>query len=79
MAYKSLSTNVIPMPFYELDCISPYMVLDVCAFKISSLGIFCQSIILIAHCHANCHVLIPIWSRFHPRTSSTKFHYKQQT
>ena len=40
MAYKSLSTNVIPMPWDELDCISPYMVLDVRAFNISKLGIF---------------------------------------
>ena len=37
-----------------------------------------SSITLIAHCHTNCHVLIPIWSHFHPQTSSTKFHYKQQ-
>ena len=42
MAYKSLNINVIPMQWDELDCISPYMVLDVCAFKISLLGIFFQ-------------------------------------
>jgi hypothetical protein len=42
MMYKILSTNVIPMPWDELDCISPHMVLDVRAFKISKLSIFCQ-------------------------------------
>jgi hypothetical protein len=30
-----------------------------------------------ARCHAICRVLI--WSVFHPWTSSTKFHYSQQT
>jgi hypothetical protein len=42
LAYKNLSTNIIPMPWDELDCISPYMVLDVRAFKFSLLGVFCQ-------------------------------------
>jgi hypothetical protein len=42
MAYKNLSTNIILMPWDQLDCISPNMMLDVCVFKISLLGIFCQ-------------------------------------
>jgi hypothetical protein len=42
MAYKNLSTNIIPMPWDQLDCISPNMMLDVRVFKFSLLGIFCQ-------------------------------------
>jgi hypothetical protein len=41
MAYKGLNTDVIPMPWNRLNCISPYMVLDVCVFEISLLRIFC--------------------------------------
>jgi hypothetical protein len=39
-AYKSLNINVIPTPWDQLDCISPYMVLDARVFKISLLGQF---------------------------------------
>jgi hypothetical protein len=41
-AKRSLNTNVIPMPWDQLDCISSYMMLDVRVFNISLLGNFCQ-------------------------------------